>query len=105
MHAYGESTLNTLNVNSNIFYNDFSLQVKNMKIFGGRLTDFGNVKQNSEVNITSSKEDVNGDRKAVSDDPKEMAKRFKKSFSREVQVHFVGAWSVLVCLIFRHSNS
>ncbi|EIM79565.1 uncharacterized protein STEHIDRAFT_69324 [Stereum hirsutum FP-91666 SS1] len=31
----------------------------------------------------------------VSDDPKEMAKRFKKSFSREVQVHFVGAWDTV----------
>lgn len=56
------------------------------------------VKQISEVDIGSTKEDV-------SDDPKEMAKRFKKSFSREVRVHFVGAWSVLVCLIFHHSNS
>lgn len=56
------------------------------------------VKQASGVNIESHAEDV-------SDDPKEMAKRFKKSFSREVRVHFVGAWSVLFCLIFRHCNS
>lgn len=56
------------------------------------------VKQISEVDIGSTKEDV-------SDDPKEMAKRFKKSFSREVQVHFVGAWSVLFPLKFHRTHS
>lgn len=55
------------------------------------------VKQASGVRVGSHAEDV-------SDDPTKMAERFKKSFSREVQVHFVGAWSVLLSLKFHRTH-
>lgn len=69
------------------------------KFFKGRLMAHTDVKKTTTVNaIKNNTEDT-------SDDPKEMAKRFKKSFSREVRVHFVGAWSVLLFLIFHHTYS
>lgn len=34
----------------------------------------------------------------VSEEPGDMAIRFKRSFSREVTVHFVGTWYVYVCV-------
>ncbi|EIM79573.1 uncharacterized protein STEHIDRAFT_44268, partial [Stereum hirsutum FP-91666 SS1] len=55
----------------------------------GRLMAHTDVKKATRVN------DVGSNTEDVSDDPKEMAKRFKKSFSREVRVHFVGAWDTV----------
>lgn len=42
----------------------------------------------------------------LTDDPMKMAENFKRSFSREVEVYFVGAWSAFVSFLSYcfHSN-
>lgn len=47
--------------------------------------------RSARVPITETQESVSGDGKAT-DDPNDLANAFKEAFSRNVGVHFVGAW-------------